>query len=98
MIYDLLVSPEAEKDISDAFGWFEDHSKGLGSDFLLCVDAGVETISRTPLIYQIVYKNIRRCLIKRFPYGIYYIYDNDKVIVVGVLHASRNPKLWQKRS
>ena len=93
----LIIRPEAESDIQEACAWYEDQSKGLGADFILCIDAALSLIQRYPELYAQVHKNIRRALIRRFPYGIFYIAEVDKIIVLAVLHVKRNPKHWQKR-
>ena len=97
MKYDLIIRPEAEQDIRGAFGWYEDRVSGLGKDFLRCVDAAFSKISRSPLAYPIIYKNTHRILTRRFPFGIFYIIAQHKIIVLAVLHARRDPSLWRKR-
>jgi hypothetical protein len=47
----LIVRPEAEAEMADAFDWYEDRLSGLGSEFLLCVDAAFSAILRSPQEY-----------------------------------------------
>lgn len=93
----VIIRPEAESDLQEAYAWYENQSKGLGADFILCVDAALSLIQRSPELYAQIHKNIRRVLTRRFPYGIFYIAEVDKIIVLAVLHVKRNPKHWQKR-
>lgn len=93
----LIFRPEAESDLREAYTWYENQSKGLGADLILCVDAALSLIQRSPELYAQVHKNIRRVLTRRFPYGIFYIAEVDKIIVLAVFHVKRNPKHWQKR-
>jgi hypothetical protein len=44
----LVVRPEAEAEMTEAFDWYEDRAIGLGSEFLLCVDAVLSAILRLP--------------------------------------------------
>lgn len=67
----LLVRPEAESDIDDAYQWYEAQRKGLGESFLLCVEESLSRICRQPSIYSKVHEHIRRVLIHRFPFGVY---------------------------
>ena len=97
MKYQLIVRPEAEAEMAESFNWYEDRLAGLGSDFLLCIDAIFNSISRSPQQYPIVYKNIRRAITRRFPYEVFYIENESKIIILAVFHAKRNPKSWQKR-
>lgn len=95
--YSLIVRPEAEEDLRKAFSWYEDNRKGLGYDFLLQVDAGINFIRRSPEIHPIEYRATRKHLIKRFPYKIIYLIEEDKIVVLAVLHGKRNPDLLKNR-
>ena len=67
MGYKIIIRPEAEKDLTEGFVWYEDKRLGLGFDFLLQVDAGLRFIGRNPEIHASVYKGVRSHIIKRFP-------------------------------
>ncbi len=69
----ILVRPEAEADISEAFRWYEDRSQGLGFEFRRAVHVCVLSLRRNPLAFPAVYGQIRRALLRRFPYGIFYM-------------------------
>lgn len=97
MTHKILIRPVAETEIEDAMNWYEKQRIGLGSDFLLCLEEGLVKIERTPEMFPVVYKNIRRLLIKRFPYGIFYICEKNLISVLAVFHASRNPLTWEQR-
>jgi len=88
----VIISTEAESDLTQAYLWYEKQVEGLGSEFLLCVDACIQNITRSPKIHQKVHKNIRRALIRRFPYGIFY---PDHIMIIAVFHASHDPSRWQ---
>ena len=94
----LIIRPDAERDLAEAYGWYEARVPGLGSDFLMSIDAALSSIQRTPEMYPIVYKNVRRALVRRFPYGIFYLVEEDRIVVLGILHARRDPKTWQDRA
>lgn len=93
----VIISPEAEADLTQAYQWYEEQVEGLGSEFLLCVEACIQSIARSPKIYQKVHKNIRRALVRRFPYGIFFIEEANHIRLVAVFHARRAPATWQKR-
>lgn len=93
----IIVSPEAEGDLTEAYRWYEEQVEGLGDEFLLCVDACIRSMARNPKIYQKVHKNIRRALTRRFPYGIFFIEETDHIRVLAVFHARRDPTIWQSR-
>lgn len=93
----LIIRPKAEAEIADAFGWYEDRVPGLGSDFLLSVDAVLHAILRHPQQYPQVHRIVRRALLRRFPYEVFFVEDDERVAVLSVFHAKRNPKRWQER-
>lgn len=59
MNYQLIISPEAELDIQDAFEWYEQRDPGLGSEFIRAVDSCLALIGRNPLAYSVVYRQAR---------------------------------------
>jgi len=95
--YSVIVRPEAEDDLREVFSWYEDSRIGLGYDFLLQVDAGINFIKRNPEIHPIEYKGTRKHILKRFPYKIIYFVEEEKIIVLAVLHGRRNPALLKNR-
>lgn len=97
MIYPVMILPEAEDDLKGAFSWYEANRKGLGYDFILQVDAGINIITRNPEIHPIVYRTTRKHLIRRFPYKIIYLVETEKIIILAVIHGKRNLDVITKR-
>ena len=97
MAADLIVAPEAELDVADAYGWYEARRVGLGEEFLSAVDASIAYIRRNPMANSAVRDEYRRCLVRRFPYAVFYEYSEPAVTVYAVLHTSRNPDKWRER-
>lgn len=94
----LIVRPEAESDLRDAFQWYEAKVPGLGAQFLLSLDATMASIQREPRLYPVLHKGmLRRALLRRFPYGVFFIEGKRNIAVIGVIHAMRNPQTWQER-
>ncbi len=93
----LWIRPEAESDLSEAYSWYEEQSPGLGADFLLSFDAVQSSILRNPLQYPEVHQPVRRVLIRRFPYGVFFLVEDLRIIVFAVFHASRDPQGWKDR-
>jgi plasmid stabilization system protein ParE len=77
MSFELLISDEAALDIIDAFVWYEMQREGLGKDFELCIEAGLNRISRNPKNFQKKYKIVRVHFIERFPFGLHYIEEKN---------------------
>lgn len=93
----LVVAPEAEQDLAEAYEWYEHQRTGLDEEFLGCVDACIEALSRSPGTYAVVHENYRRALVRRFPYAIFYENHDDVVTVFCVFHTARDPKKWRQR-
>ncbi|MFW9257819.1 type II toxin-antitoxin system RelE/ParE family toxin [Nostoc sp. CALU 546] len=89
---------EVREEINDAHSWYESQKPGLGDDFLDCVDETVNRISQMPESYVIVYADIRRAVVRRFPYAVYYRIVSSRVIVTAIFHGRRDPKSWQTRT
>jgi len=94
---ELVIAPEAQKDVEEAYSWYEDRRPGLGEEFLGCVDACIQAICRIPELYPKIYEDYRRTLVRRFPYAIFYEYVGGKVYVYSIFHTSRNPEKWRNR-
>jgi plasmid stabilization system protein ParE len=95
--YRLVAEPRAELDVAAAYQWYESEQAGLGREFLEELRNAYDRIVEEPLRYQAVRSGIRRALIRRFPYAVYFAVDSDAVVVLAVLHVSRNPAEWQRR-
>jgi toxin ParE1/3/4 len=59
----VIIRPEAEQDLAQAYQWYESQRTGLGDDFLLCVEGGLARLSRNPELYCRIHGDIRRLLI-----------------------------------
>jgi len=94
----LLISDSAaDLDVAAAFEWYEGEKPGLGMEFLDELRATYERVQDGPFRYQDLRAGIRRALLRRFPYAVYFAVEQHLVVVVAVLRASRDPAEWQRR-
>jgi len=93
----LIIQLQATQEADEAARWYEDQFPGLGIEFLLELDAALCRVINNPDIYQPVYEDARRVLVRRFPYAAYFLVKADTVRVIAILHQSRNPDTWQSR-
>ncbi len=93
----VVLRSAARDDVIGAWEWYDAQRRGLGGDFLSCVDAALAAIAREPSLATDVGDGIRRVLIRRFPYGIFFLMEDGRVVVLGILHQRRNPRAWQQR-
>ena len=98
MSHRLIILPEAEADVTAAATWFQDQRSGLGEEFLAEVHAAIESAADNPRQYPRLRRRpeVRRVLIKRFPYRIFFVLRPDAVVVFRVLHSARHDREWNR--
>jgi len=100
MAYTLQLSREAVLDMRQAFHWYEEKRPGLGFDFLLATKAMFDQISRAPFMFQTAspeQSHIRRAVVQRFNYLIFYAVEGDEIWVFAVVSSRQNPETWKRR-
>jgi plasmid stabilization system protein ParE len=98
MTLPLIIRPAAEADLADAKDWYDGRREGLGDEFLLCVEEALGRLTRAPEAHAVLKKGVRRALVRRFPYGIFYRVEADHIAVLAVFHNRRDPRHWQARA
>jgi len=93
----LIILPQAELDVSDAASWYEGRRIGLGDEFLGELDSVLRRIIESPFQFPKIKKNIRRALLRRFPYSVYFDVSTETLELIAVLHQHRDPRTWEKR-
>jgi len=89
--------PEAEKELILAIDFYEEKEIGLGRDFALEIYSTVERILTYPDAWPIVEEDIRRSLVKRFPFGVLYSKLEEEIVIIAVMHLNREPEYWKTR-
>jgi|AntDeeMinimDraft_5_1070356.scaffolds.fasta_scaffold41605_1 plasmid stabilization system protein ParE len=98
MTLELRVRPDAEDDLEEAAAWYEQQRSGLGDEFLDEVRSTFRQISERPSMFPVLHRNTRRALTHRFPFGVFYRVQPEHVVVVAVMHGSRDPHRWKQRT
>lgn len=94
----LEFRPSAREEFDDAANWYEEQQDGLRSEFVYAVDAALQRVVDNPLSFPIVEgSKIRRALVSKFPYAIFFETDDGQVLVYAIFHTSRNPMIWRAR-
>lgn len=95
----VIFTPGARTELIDAQDWYDNEAPGLGRRFRAAVDAVIERMSADPRQFPVVYKRIRRALLRRFPYALMFVIEADEALtVIACFHGSRDPAHWQKRA
>ena len=89
--------PEAEFEFVQAIEYYEEREEGLGQDFAVEVYSAIERAVSYPKVWPILKEDVRRSLVRRFPYGILYAEQDKEIYIVAVMHLRRNPDYWKNR-
>lgn len=90
--------PEAEEELYQAIDYYERCEQGLGYDFAVELFACIQNIVGHPAAWPALGKDVRRCLVHRFPYGVLYCVESGEVFILAVMPLRRHPGYWKERS
>ena len=87
----------AQGELDEAIAYYNSQAPGLGDAYLLEALAAIERIRRFPDAWQPLGEQLRRCRLRRFPYGLIYAVDEGGILIVAVAHTHRRPDYWRDR-
>lgn len=93
----IRFTPDAETELAEAGQWYAHQREGLDLEFMQSIDDALLRIVSNPDVYPIVYRTLRRAVVRRFPFAIFYEVAADEIQVVAVFHSRRDPKSWKSR-
>jgi len=91
------LSSAAERDILEAQRWYARQVPGLNLGFRDELDRTLTLVREHPAGFPILYENIRRANLRRFPFAVFYVQRKGHVFVLGVVHHARDPRRWKSR-
>jgi len=94
MAFRLRVTARALRETQAAYDWYERQRPQLGAEFISVLDVELRAIRERPTSYPIVHRSVRRALLRRFPYAVFFDMSGTAVLVIAVLHAARDPRRW----
>lgn len=89
--------PEAASEYEDAARYYARQTPGLEIRFIECVEAAVAGVADSPSQWALFEDDIRRCLVHVFPYAVLYTIEADEILIVAIMHCSREPGYWHVR-
>lgn len=94
----LIIHSEARGELDSAIAYYEDQKVGLGLDLLSEVEQALGKIQKNPKVGAL-YKTVslRRYILQRFPFLIFYTEFEDFIWVVAIAHGKRRPGYWKRR-
>jgi plasmid stabilization system protein ParE len=87
----------ARNEFAEAAAWYEAQRVGLGSEFTDEIVRCVAAAAQQPDLYGAVRGDIRRVVARRFPYSVFFRREAERIVVLAVMHGSRDPRVWQRR-
>jgi toxin ParE1/3/4 len=97
-VFTVIFTQAARAELIDAQDWYEGQVPGLGRRLREAIDALTERMRANPQQFPVVFKNVRRAFLRRFPYSLFFVVEGDTLLVIACFHASRDPSQWQKRT
>lgn len=89
--------PAARAEFDGAIDYYEQKESGLGWDFAIEVHSAIQNIVSYPTAWPALEGEIRRCLTKRFPFGVIYVIGKTDIHILAVMHLHRQPDYWKVR-
>lgn len=93
----VILRRAAKLDLLEARNWYEERQPGLGDAFLEEVEAAFQGMREFPAMHPRVDRRVRRALLQRFPYGVFYVVVGETLRVIAILHHARSPGRWRRR-
>ena len=93
----IRFTPEADAELAEAREWYSHQRQDLDLEFMQCIDNALSRIVDNPHLFPIVYRNLRRAVVRRFPFAVFYEITANEVQVVSVFHSRRDPEVWKSR-
>ncbi len=92
-----VFHPDALTEYSEAVQYYLQQQKDLAQSFINAIENTIYRIRESPNRYPIIDDDIRRCLTQKFPYAILYSVEKDYILIIAIMHCSREPNYWQSR-
>jgi plasmid stabilization system protein ParE len=97
MMPPIVFLDEARAEFDAAADWYERQKPGLGADFIGRVQDVLDRIAAMPRLHQVIFQDVRRAVVKKFPYTVLYQIESDHILVIAIFHGKRDPSIWQSR-
>lgn len=95
----IVLHPEAEREFTEAAHYYETQRPGLGAEFITEMDAAIIDLRQFPHRWRVIENDVRRGLLRRFPYAIYYWEKlaDEELEILSISHSKRHPLYWSAR-
>lgn len=94
----VIIHTEAIREFDNAIAYYEAQKVGLGLDLLSEVEQVLGNIQQNPnLGTQHTIAQVRRYVLQRFPYLVFYVEFEEFIWIIAIAHGRRKPDYWKKR-
>jgi len=87
----------ARREFDEAALWYEERRRGLGIQFVSEIDHAIDLAAENPERFPVMHRDVRCVRVRRFPYSVFFRTESRRIVVSAVLHARRDPSVWQQR-
>ncbi|HKO36377.1 MAG TPA: type II toxin-antitoxin system RelE/ParE family toxin [Pyrinomonadaceae bacterium] len=93
----IRFTPEADDELAEARQWYARQRERLDVEFMQSIDEALTRVVTNPNQYPIVYRTLRRAVVRRFPFALFYEFTTEAIQVIAVFHSRRDPQRWRSR-
>ncbi len=94
----LVFQRAARREFDEAALWYEERRPGLGAEFVSEINRAVYLVAEDPERFPIMHRDVRCVRVRRFPYSVFFRIEPQRIVVLAVFHARRDPGVWQQRA
>lgn len=88
----------AQAELVEASAWYEGKQQGLAAEFVAEIERCITLVSERSAQFAVIRQDIRRIVVHRFPYCVYFKAEKSRIVVLAVFHSSRDPSIWSSRN
>jgi toxin ParE1/3/4 len=92
-----VFHPAALIEYSEAVQYYAQNRTALAQAFIDAVENTIYRIRESPTTWQIIDEDVRRCMTRKFPYGVLYTVEENEILILAIMHCSREPNYWKNR-
>jgi plasmid stabilization system protein ParE len=92
-----VFHPQALAEYAEAVQYYAEQRVELAQAFINAVEDAVYRIRESPTRWAVIDEDVQRCLTRKFPYAILYTIEQDYIVILAVMHCSREPGYWKDR-
>jgi toxin ParE1/3/4 len=94
---EIVLLLAADEDLQAAFEWVGRHREGRGKEFISDVDRALDQVRHFPRSGKVYRGRYRRLLIPKYPFGIFYVVETDRVVIHAIMDLRQDPKSIERR-